>query len=388
MKALVYGRAGYRMESTSRLLQRAGFTVDVIVINEGMIRLRYANDIMIVKSSHDLIDELVREPAVDYQLYVPTDDAILREINSSNLPIEKKINFLPIINKENLSHIYSKIGLAQVLENNQICSPKYSIAFNKQDIFDSVKTIPFPLFVKIDSSGGGTGTFECKCDADIEKLCDLVFPVLIQEKIEGELLDLSGFYQQGKIVHFSYSEMLVSKGNVFGPSVVRKYSKREYLDPRVFETLSTLGSALGANGFVNTTCIKSHSDGKLYFIEADMRPNAWVEYSKYLGDDPATYIRNCFEKNEFLLNATSTSCCFSEQGMVLAYLPRLDVMSILFNRYNCQQHYDDYEGLRYIRQRLFEWVASCAVRYVKPHVPLLVWSILKKASFWQRQQAI
>ena len=145
MRALVYGWGSDLMEALPPLLTRAGFSVDVITLDKNFNKSKQANHVLIVGSIKDLIEELARGSSTDYQLYVPTDDQTLAEINGSNIPVDKKTYLLPVINKENLSHIYSKIGLAKILEQSQICSPKYSIALNKSDIFESVKTIPFPF---------------------------------------------------------------------------------------------------------------------------------------------------------------------------------------------------------------------------------------------------
>ena len=94
MKALVYGHGGELMEAIPPLLHRAGFAVDVIAVHEDVKRSKHANHIVIVKSVDDLIEALAHKSMADYQLYVPTDDLILNEVNSSNIPDERKMALL------------------------------------------------------------------------------------------------------------------------------------------------------------------------------------------------------------------------------------------------------------------------------------------------------
>lgn len=164
-----------------------------------------------------------------YNIYIPSDDTTLREIIKSNLPLKKKIKLLPIIDLKHISHIYSKIGLAKVFQDAYISSPHYVIASNKKELESSYHTLGFPLMVKIDSSSGGTGTYQCKNKSDLEMLPEFQYPILIQEKIYGKEIDLMAFYQQGKLIHFSYSEIILRANNEFSPSSLRKYKQGKAL---------------------------------------------------------------------------------------------------------------------------------------------------------------
>jgi len=48
---------------------------------------------------------------------------------------------------------------------------------------------------------------------------------LVQKKIEGTELDLSGFYREGKLIYFTHSKIEKVSQNKFGPSLLRTYEQ-------------------------------------------------------------------------------------------------------------------------------------------------------------------
>lgn len=112
--------------------------------------------------------------------------------------------------------------------------------------------------------------------------------------------------------------------------------------------LRQLGQALDADGFSNITAMKSHADGQYYFVEADMRPNAWIDFPRHFGNNPAVAIAAAFGLPKVAPRPFATPV---PEHMVLAYLPRLKLWEALTNRYNCRLHFDDYwqRGVAYDR---------------------------------------
>lgn len=211
------------------------------------------------------------------------------------------------------------------------------------------------------------------------------YPVLLQKKIEGTLLDLSSFYLNGDLIYFSYSEILRSRPNKFGPSVLRKYHPIASLKKDIYDELHKLGKALGANGFVNIACIQSHIDNKRYYFEADMRPNVWVHYSKYIEQDPAVTIRNHFQ-NKHSLKFDDSKASENFETKVLPYLPRMHWYEIVTNRYNCWSFYEIQIRWPYFIQSITDyinWTLSkeglkvIAVKCIKPLTPPSVWKKIK-----------
>lgn len=374
----MYGYGGLTMDALPALLNRSGFAVDVISTNKRIKKIRDAHQLIVVNTLDDVIQAVMNKSEIGYDLYIPADDPTLRAIKNSNISVKDKLKLLPIIEEKNIHHIYSKIGLAKVFHDAYICSPRFIIAYNKKQLQSSFYTLGFPLMVKIDSSSGGTGTYQCNNEFDLQILPEFQYPVLIQEKIEGNEIDLSAFYQQGKLIHFSYSEILSQVNNKFGPSSLRRYKTRSSLNRGITDVLSEIGLALGANGFVNIGCIQKKSDKKLYFIESDMRPTVWVEYSKYFRDDPACYIKKYFESGEFLTH-DSFNIKMKNEEIILPYLPRLDIFSIIINRYNCHNFYENYARRNILIDKvLYDPLLTWIHNAVKPKVPSKIWDFLKK----------
>lgn len=146
------------------------------------------------------------------------------------------------------------------------------------------------------------------------------------------MLDLSGFYQGGQLIHFSYSYPERFFGYKFSPQPIRNYLQLASVEKIVFDELGRLGRALGANGFVNISCIRSDQDQKLYFIEADMRPNAWINFPRYFGDDLAIRIANYFTSGKVLEYPCKIDKRFPERTILPLFL-RLNLWDIISNRY-------------------------------------------------------
>src|SRR5690606_13214201 len=207
----------------------------------------------------------------------------------------------------------------------------FSIAHNSAEVLASADQIGYSFLVKRDSSGGGSGVFEINTAADARLLNLKIWdkPVLLQRKIPGIELDLSALYFEGKVVHFNYAkvEKVCWK---FGISSVRTYHSLHTVEEQIFHELEDLGQALGAHGFVNIGCVLS--EGRRFYFEADMRPTVWVEFPRFLGEDPALRIQKWFSRKETLSYPVLAPPSHPSQ-ILLPYFLRLKRRDLLFNRY-------------------------------------------------------
>ena len=147
-------------------------------------------------------------------------------------------------------------------------------------------------------------------------------------------------FRSARLISFSYSEIIECRPTKYGPSVLRKY----YNDPSmalVFDDLlNRLGDALGANGFVNVSAIEAYNTNILYFIEADMRPNAWVQHAKYVDDDPAPRISDYFRLGE----TYSRKVCQRQQinyttfSKIIPHVDRLTKEEFDANKFDCKSY--------------------------------------------------
>ncbi len=331
LKSLLIGFSPDLGQALPFLLSRAGFEVEAIT---GAPFVNYGA--LISKHTHceNLLSKLNEIDLSIYDLIIPFDDTALREIVNSQLPLEKKLQLLPVVSEKNFQHLGSKIALSKLLEECGVKTPQFLVAQGLNQVIAAAEKLQFPVMLKIDFSGGGDGTFECASVADICALSADRFlaPLLVQKKIEGPELDFSAFYQDAQLLHFgfSYFEKVVSK---FGPSSLRTYKQLGVsCDAELFSQMQLLGKTLGADGFVNISAIKSKTDGKFYFFEADMRPTVWADFTRFVGDDLALRIKNWFEKSEVLQLPILINHKFPTTLLVPHFL-RISWCELLCNRY-------------------------------------------------------
>ncbi|RFC36207.1 MAG: ATP-grasp domain-containing protein [Candidatus Nitrotoga sp. LAW] len=377
LQALLVGENVELMIAVPTLLSRAGFVVDVITNSYIFKKHPAIRDFVFVANPDDIARVAFEKNSNDYSLIVIGDDNTLKKILSSDLSVEEKVELLPIQTIKNLDHIYSKIGLSKVLQEFGINTPEFRIAKDKSELKKSVESLGYPVLVKVDSSGGGFGVFECSGNDDIEALLNKfqIYPVLLQKKIQGIELDLSGFYQNGKLIHFSYSRIERASGK-FGASALRTYVQIAHLQKDIFDELDLLGKALGANGFVNIACIQSDNDKKRYFIEADMRPNAWVDFSKHFGDDPAVQINNFFSNGNILQHPYPINSTYPDK-ILLPYFSRIKLWELAINRYFVWRYIPNKDHLIITSYLIIRKIKTIVIREFKPLMPEKYWIKLK-----------
>ena len=378
MNALIVGESVQLIMATSGLLARSGFKIDLVTNQKNLRHLKTIQKYHYVNPLSNWIND-PNETLSNYDLIVVSDDQTLKQILDSPLSESEKIKLLPIISKSNILHLCSKIELSKTFSTASVLTPNFSVLNKYEDIENINSKIKFPALLKIDFSGGGNGVFECTDQNELQ--CNLInkfitYPVLIQEKIEGDLLDLSGFYQAGKLIYFSYSKTAEVSENKFGPSKVRHYKKINNLSSDVFDELAHIGQVLGANGFVNIGCIESSINNKRYYFEADMRPTVWVEYAKYFEDDPAIRIKNYFDEGAVLKSKFMNQP--SDEVFVMSYLPRMNLSEILLNRYNCWNYFSNYIGHYLLWLLAVDQFKKFIVNNYKPHISNSLWVCLKK----------
>lgn len=333
-QALVIGESFDLVFGAVIIFKRCGFEIDMLTINRSYLKSTLLRSCELVSDYENLLIQAGRKNLDQYDIIIISDDSALKNILDSELDDEIKLKLLPVNNIACFEHIASKIGLSKILFKNHIATPEFRIANNIDETVKSAETLGYPVFVKVDHSNGGNGAFECNNQEDIYKINPMHFnlPILVQKKIEGTELDLSAFYQNGNLIHFHFCEIKKVSQNQYGPSSVRKYFQASEINEQIFEDLVNLGKAIGANGFATISYLKSN-DGKGYFIEADMRPNVWTDFTKFIGDDIAKKISAYFEKGEFLNYPILRNEKFPT-SMIMPYWLRLSVFEILINRYN------------------------------------------------------
>ena len=149
------------MEVTFGLLIRAGFTVDVISNSSAFRKNGAMRDYVLAKKRDLLVKTAAEKIKKGYTLVVVGDDATLGVILNSDLSGEQKLRLLPVLSGKNFGHIFSKIGLSLALNEHGINTPDSLIARDEEELNTSAHALGYPVLVKLDSSAGGLGVFEC-----------------------------------------------------------------------------------------------------------------------------------------------------------------------------------------------------------------------------------
>lgn len=148
---------------------------------------KFVRDCDVVPLKQSLLPAITERIKKDYDWIIITEDDTLAEILNSDLSVEDKLKLLPVQKKENFSHIYSKIGLSKVFSAHGVDTPPFFIAQSLAEALVGANQLGYPVFLKVDSSGGGAEVYECKTPSDLTFIKPQVFdkPVLIQKKYRG-----------------------------------------------------------------------------------------------------------------------------------------------------------------------------------------------------------
>ncbi|MCD6046632.1 MAG: hypothetical protein K0S08_279 [Gammaproteobacteria bacterium] len=334
MEALLIGYEGHLLWQLPALLSRVGFTVDVISNSTYLKRSQYIRSVFNIPHPSSATNEIIQQlDKKNYSWIIITQDQILQEVVNSNISDEIKCRILPVTSSLHFNHISSKIGLSHTLCKAGILTPKFRVITKLSEAEQALHELSPPVFFKVDASCGGRGVYELSHKQQCKKLIKLLKqgPMLAQEKIFGTEIDLSALFFEGKLIHFSYSIPVKSVYN-HGPSSLRYYFPLKYVDPEIFQELTQLGKALGANGFVTISCIE-RPDKKRFYIEADMRPNAWVDFTQFIGDDAAPMIRAWLASNSTLTPSTESKDrdLSTFKPILIPHFLRTPLLSLLIN---------------------------------------------------------
>lgn len=378
---LIADQRSFRNTEMINLLIRSGFEVDIITQYRFHYLYTNINKLFFYKNIYQFT-RLASELVGKYEFVALLGDVALKLIKDSALRVDEKLALMPVCSQDAIQHICSKIALSNTLSIAGISTPPYKILSNWISLADEVKDIGYPALLKIDYSGGGSGTYRLDSALDIKQI-PLNFkgqPVLIQKYIKGKLLDLSAFFQNTELVYFSCSIVESTVDGPFGPSKQRSYYTLESISKDIFEELASLGIALSAHGFCNIACIQCAESGKRYYFEADMRPNDWVNYAKYIDDDPAKRIREYFEQRN-TLNVSEIGIRHSLNKRYFVNPARMGMVELLFNRYDWISHANLSSLIMHKLSILFfnpwEKFKILAVRHIKPKVSDRTWSVIK-----------
>lgn len=227
--------------------------------------------------------------ADNYDWIIPGDDIIIRQLNNKITSPDLFRKVMPVTKIENRALLGSKAGLSDLCKQYNIQTPKYLVHDDTQTAESIAQYMGFPMMIKEDESEGGFGVYRCDSTQELTEMLSKIANkknLVFQQLIDGEDVNTDALFKDGHLIVYSHSLRMKTIG-AYGISTQRVFLQNSDTD----KILSRLGSILGLNGFSNIVFIKDNVTQEYYLIEIDMRPNSWMYYGRFAGNDFSEAIR-------------------------------------------------------------------------------------------------
>ena len=282
------------------ILTNGGCTVDIYCVQDSWVLQNRFHDTWIPASSDEVTftNELlsyIDKSGDKYQWIIPGDDAIIRILNDRITDEAQFYKIMPLTKIENRELLGSKAGFSSLCATYNIKTPGYLIYDGTHTPAQIGQRVGYPLLMKLDKSEGGFGVFMCADEQELTTQLDKVADktnIVFQQFIKGYDINTEVLYKNGILLVYSYSRTLTIMGR-FGVSTQRSF----YRNTEVEAALTDMGSALGLSGFGNVVFMYSEQEKAHYLIEIDMRPNAWMYYGRFTGNDFSEGVRRIINKD-------------------------------------------------------------------------------------------
>ena len=153
----------------------------------------------------------------------------------------------------------------------------------------------------------------------------------------------------------------------------------EYIEQKVAKTFDEKKDLIATKEDIH-----SIKDDERYYIEADMRPNVWVDYGKYIGNDASISIGEYFINGKLIKYPQVINPKYPDT-LLIPYTLRLSFFDFILNKYKCWQYIEVYsQGLIFIVNFIDGKLITLSIRFIKTRVSHSVWLKLK----WIHQQIV
>jgi predicted ATP-grasp superfamily ATP-dependent carboligase len=291
------------------ILKNGGCAVDIFCVRDSWaIQNKFYDNWIEAPHDTDLfvdqIIELVEKKGSEYEWIIPGDDIIIRLLNEKITSEALFYKILPLTKIENRELLGSKAGFSSLCTRYGIKTPKYLIYTPEMTAASIGAYMGYPFLMKVDKSEGGFGVFLCENEtsfpnqlAQVSNKENMVF----QQFIQGYDINVEVLYRKGELMVYNYSRTLKIMGK-FGVSTQRSF----YSNTAIEGELIKMGRDLGLNGFGNVVFMYSEPEKTHYLIEVDVRPNAWMYYGKFTGNDFSEAVRRILIDDLRLVRPGST----------------------------------------------------------------------------------
>lgn len=243
--------------------------------------------------------QFLDQHAEEYDWIVPGDDITIRRLNEVIADERLFYKVMPLTKIENRDILGSKAGLVKICNKYGIKSPRQLVYSDELTTDEIGEYVGFPMVVKVDESEGGYGVFKCSNANDLAAaMRDVVHKenLVFQQMVTGEYINTEALYRNGVLMVYNYSRSTRIMKD-FGISTQRIFIDNDDLTL----VLQKIGTDIGLNGFGNIVFMRDVKTGDYYLIEIDMRPNSWMYYGKFTGNDFSIAIRNIIDNKLGLL---------------------------------------------------------------------------------------
>ena len=286
------------------LLESGGCTVDLFCTKNSWVldNKSFKNAYLAESDAETFTEKLLSYLQLyknNYQWIIPGDDIIIRILNEKITDENLFHKIMPLTKIENRELLGSKAGFSELCNKYDIRTPKYLVYNDKMSPDDIIEEIGFPMMVKLDKSEGGFGIYKCDSREDLIATVTSVTDrknMVFQQFIKGYEVNTELLTKDGNLIVYNYSRRLKTLGK-FGVSTQRAYSLNNDLEIE----LKHISKSFGLNGFGNVVFMYSETENRYYLIEVDIRPNSWMYYGKFTGNDFALGIRKIINGDNTLL---------------------------------------------------------------------------------------
>ena len=270
------------------VFKSAGCQLDVFCAKDSWVLQNHSYDNWIEapadeKTFLEKLFRFVEQNGDNYNWIIPGDDIILRLLNDTITDEKLFYKLLPMSKIENRELLGSKAGFSNLCAKSNVSTPRFLVYDPSMTVKSIAAYMQFPLMMKTDRSEAGTGVFRCDNEADLEKHLNSLESkenVVFQQFIEGYDINMEVLFRNGELIVYSYAKLLKILGN-FGLSTQRLFCQNYTIKPQ----LEQIGRSFGINGFASIAFMYSEKEDKHYLIEVDVRPNSWIYYGKFTGND-------------------------------------------------------------------------------------------------------
>jgi len=282
------------------VLKKAGCTVDIYSKKNAWALQNSSYSKWIAANEHDdlYIRELldfVDKNGDEYNWIIPGDDPLIRLLNE-HLQSEKLFyKIMPLTKIENRELLGSKAGFSNLCKQYNIKTPRFLIYNPLLSVEEIGAYMGYPFLAKLDQSEAGTGIFSIENE---EMLKETLYKVankenlVFQQFIKGYDINIEALYKNGELLVYNYSHVLTILGN-YGLSTRRLFCRNTEVDAEMMK----IGRSIGLNGFASIAFMYSETERTHYLIEIDARPNSWIYYGKFTGNDFSEAIKNMINGN-------------------------------------------------------------------------------------------